>query len=84
MAIEHARVCGACERECPGWATRCPSCGSLSLVHRIVIHPAAAAPIVAVAEPKPPRKKAFRPHIAAAGREAARQSAPLYTERSFR
>lgn len=44
MSIEHARICGACERECPGWADRCPACGSLSLRHRITFVPAATAP----------------------------------------
>lgn len=41
MAIEHVRICGACERECPGWANRCPACGSLSLQYRITFVPAA-------------------------------------------
>lgn len=41
MAIEHVRVCGACERECPGWANRCPACGSLSLLYRVTFVPAA-------------------------------------------
>lgn len=47
MAIEHARICGACERECPAWADRCPACGSLSLRHRITFVPVAdiAAPV---------------------------------------
>ncbi len=48
MGIVHARVCGTCERESPSWAERCPSCGSLSLVHRIVIG-APAAPIATLA-----------------------------------
>jgi hypothetical protein len=39
MAIEHARLCGACEQNFPGWADRCPACGSTSLVQRIVIIP---------------------------------------------
>lgn len=46
MAIQYARVCGACERECPSWANRCPACGSTAIAHRMVItsstsHPAA-------------------------------------------
>jgi predicted amidophosphoribosyltransferase len=57
MGMTHARVCGACERECPSWANRCPSCGSLSLVHRIVIG-SAAAPIATLA--KGARKKPRR------------------------
>lgn len=39
MAIEHERICGACERACPGWANRCPTCGSLSLLYRITFVP---------------------------------------------
>ncbi len=70
MAIEHARICGACERECPSWASRCPTCGSLSLVHRMIIVPP-SAPIAAVAEAKPTRRKTSRPAIAAA-RESPR------------
>ena len=84
MAIKHARVCEACERECPGWAARCPSCGSLSLVHRIIVSAPAVAPVATVTESKPARKRALRQRVGAAGREAARQSNPLYTERSFR
>jgi len=57
MGMTHARVCGACERECPSWANRCPSCGSLSLVHRIVIG-SPAAPVTALA--KGGRKKPRR------------------------
>jgi predicted ATP-dependent serine protease len=61
MAIEHVRVCGACERECPGWANRCPACGSLSLLHRITFVP---APVVA-------------PHVSRSRAElAGRPSAP--------
>ncbi len=71
MAIERALICGACERECPSWANRCPACGSLSLVHRIIVVPA-SAPLAAIAGAKPARKKAIRPRLAAAGREASR------------
>jgi hypothetical protein len=70
MAIEHARICGACERECPSWASRCPTCGSLSLVHRITIVPP-SAPIATIAEAKPARRKTSRPRIAAS-RESPR------------
>lgn len=68
MAIEHARICGACERECPSWAARCPVCGSLSLVDRITIVPP-SAPIAALADAKPARRKTSHARIAAAGRE---------------
>jgi RNA polymerase subunit RPABC4/transcription elongation factor Spt4 len=39
MAIQHARVCGACERECPSWANRCPACGSTAITFQMVISP---------------------------------------------
>ncbi len=83
MAIEHARICGACERECPGWANRCPFCGSLSLVHRITIVPAPAS-VATIVGAKPARKRAARPRIAAAGREPPRQGTTLYSERTLR
>ncbi len=70
MPIEHARICGACERECPSWADRCPVCGSLSLVDRITIVPP-SAPIATLADAKPTRRKASRARIAA-GREPPR------------
>ncbi len=83
MAIEHARICGACERECPSWASRCPSCGSLSLVHRIIIVPI-PAPIATIAGAQPARKRVMRSRIAAAGRELPRQGTTLYSERTLR
>jgi hypothetical protein len=43
MAFEHTRVCADCERACPSWADRCPSCGGLSMVYRIVIAPPSAS-----------------------------------------
>jgi predicted ATP-dependent serine protease len=59
MGIAYARVCGTCERESPSWADRCPSCGSLSLVHRIVIGaPAAAVATLAAGPRKKPRRVA--------------------------
>jgi len=80
MAIEHVRVCGACERECPGWANRCPVCGSLSLLYRVTFVPTAvAAPggtrSVSVA-PKPVRKTG-RPVRIAATRDAKLRKTPL-------
>lgn len=39
MAIEHARLCGACEKDFPGWADRCPRCGNGTVLRRIVILP---------------------------------------------
>jgi RNA polymerase subunit RPABC4/transcription elongation factor Spt4 len=77
MAMSHARVCGACERECPSWAERCPVCGSSSLVRQIVVEPVspvaatshtAASPVAAPVSTKPPpRRKPSRPRSRAAG-----------------
>jgi predicted amidophosphoribosyltransferase len=59
MAFEHKRVCGECERVAPSWADRCPVCGSLSLVHQIVIAPP-AAPMSVISDAKPARRKPRR------------------------
>lgn len=84
MAIEHVRICGACERECPGWANRCPVCGSLSLVYRITFVPAAivasgtsrpATGCVAVAS-KSPHKGTARSRTTA-GHDAKLRKTPL-------
>jgi hypothetical protein len=78
MAIEHVRICGACERECPGWANRCPACGSLSLMYRITFVPAAV--VAPEATPrllgtgKTPRKS-LRSRIAA--QDATLRKTPL-------
>ncbi len=58
MAIEHARVCGACEQEVPSWASRCPVCGDTSLISRITIIPPAA--IATITEAKASRTKSHR------------------------
>jgi len=63
MAIEHARMCGSCERECPSWADRCPSCGNTSMFHRIVLIPAVSTiqrtePVTLVSTAKRPTKRA--------------------------
>jgi len=50
------RVCGACEREAPSWANRCPSCGSLSLVYQIVIS-APSTPVASIADAKQARRR---------------------------
>jgi len=73
MAIEHARICGDCERECPGWAHRCPVCGSNSLISRITIVPP-SAPITAIADAKSSRTKAYRRR--ASGREPPHSNSP--------
>jgi predicted ATP-dependent serine protease len=69
MAVEHARICGACGLESPSWADRCPVCGSLSLVHQVTIVP--AAPIATISA-KAARKKAHRARMI--GREPPRTS----------
>ncbi len=58
MAFEHARICGTCGRESPSWASRCPVCGSLSLVHRITIAP--PAQVAAISGSKGARRKKAR------------------------
>jgi RNA polymerase subunit RPABC4/transcription elongation factor Spt4 len=50
MAIQHARVCGACERECPSWANRCPACGSTAISFQMVITPPSGSNIHKLAE----------------------------------
>jgi hypothetical protein len=80
MAIEHLRVCGACERECPGWANRCPACGSLSLQYRITFVPATVVAPEATRRltgaGKPPRKSLGRSRITAA-HEAKLRKTPV-------
>jgi hypothetical protein len=61
MAIQYARVCGACERECPSWAHRCPVCGSTAIAHRMVI---TSAPPPAVANAQPARARRSRARVA--------------------
>jgi len=79
MSIEHVRICGACERECPGWANRCPACGSLSLLSRITFVPAtivaAEATLRLMAPGKTPRKSPARSRVAA--QEATLRKKPL-------
>lgn len=53
MAIHHARVCGACERECPSWANRCPSCGSTAISFQMIIAPPSGTSITKIAETAP-------------------------------
>ncbi|MGH8218773.1 MAG: hypothetical protein ACREUT_09450 [Steroidobacteraceae bacterium] len=86
MAIEHVRICGGCERECPGWANRCPVCGSLSLLYRITVVPAAAAVVPeaqraasgrAPASGQTAAHKGITRSRAAAAREAKLHKTPL-------
>jgi predicted ATP-dependent serine protease len=89
MAIELARICGACDRECPGWAARCPACGSLSLLHRLTVIPASVvAPSASLATraandytslAKPARKSVARSR-GIAGRESKPRKTPLAGE----
>ena len=53
MAIHHARVCGACERECPSWANRCPSCGSTAISFQMIIAPPSGTSIAKIADTAP-------------------------------
>ena len=65
MAIQHARVCGACERECPSWANRCPACGSTAISFQMIISPPSGANIHKLADTAP-RLRRNRVHIVAA------------------
>ena len=53
MAIQHARVCGACERECPSWANRCPACGSTAISYQLIIAPPSGTSIRTLADSAP-------------------------------
>jgi len=64
MAIQHARVCGACERECPSWANRCPACGSTAISFQMIISPPSGANIHKIAD-SAPRVRRNRVQIAA-------------------
>ncbi|HEV2701228.1 MAG TPA: hypothetical protein VGV09_06335 [Steroidobacteraceae bacterium] len=64
MAIQHARVCGACERECPSWANRCPACGSTAISFQMVITPPSGTSIRKVAD-HTPRLRRNRARVAA-------------------
>lgn len=62
MAIHHARVCGACERECPSWANRCPSCGSTAISYQMTITPPSGTSIRKLADTAP-RLRRSRAHV---------------------
>jgi len=53
MAIQHARVCGACERECPSWANRCPACGSTAITFQMIISPPNSGNVRKIADSAP-------------------------------
>ncbi len=53
MAIQHARVCGACERECPSWANRCPACGSTAITFQLIIAPPSSGNVRKIADSAP-------------------------------
>ena len=50
MAIQHTRVCSACERNCPSWANRCPACGSSAITDQLIIAPPSGSSIRKVAD----------------------------------
>ena len=63
MAIEHSRMCGSCDRECPSWADRCPACGNSATFRRIVVIPSApsfqrAEPVTLITSKIAARKRA--------------------------
>ncbi len=53
MGIQHARVCGACEHECPSWANRCPACGSTAISYQMIIAPPSGTRIAKIANNTP-------------------------------
>lgn len=65
MAIQHARVCGACERECPSWANRCPACGSTAISFQLIVAPPSGTSIRKLAD-NTPRLRRGRARVAAA------------------
>jgi hypothetical protein len=71
MAIQHARVCGACERECPSWANRCPACGSTAISFQMIISPPSGANVRKIADSAP---RVRRRALVAAAQEPAGES----------
>jgi len=59
MAMMHARICGACERECPSWADRCPACGSQEIGYRLTIV-SPSTPVAAISDARQARTKPRR------------------------
>jgi RNA polymerase subunit RPABC4/transcription elongation factor Spt4 len=53
MAIQHARVCEACERDCPSWANRCPACGSTAITFQMIITPPSSGNVRKLADSAP-------------------------------
>jgi predicted ATP-dependent serine protease len=64
MAIQHARVCAACERECPSWANRCPACGSTAITFQMIVSPPSGT--VSKLAGSTPRLRRSRTRVAAA------------------
>jgi hypothetical protein len=65
MAVQHARVCGACERECPSWANRCPACGSTAISFQLIVAPPGGTSIRKIAD-NAPRLRRSRARVATA------------------
>lgn len=75
MAIQHARICGACDRECPSWAHRCPACGSTAISYHMVLTPSGGT-VSPIAESQ---KRRGRPRANSVVREPAPAGAHLRT-----
>ena len=58
MAVQHARVCGACDRECPSWANRCPACGSTAISFQLIVAPPSGTSIRKLADKAPKLRRA--------------------------
>jgi RNA polymerase subunit RPABC4/transcription elongation factor Spt4 len=75
MAIQHARVCGACERECPSWANRCPACGSTAITFQMIIAPPSSGNVHKIADSAPRPRRSRVPAAPAAEGTTVRSSA---------
>jgi len=72
MAVQHARVCGACERECPSWANRCPACGSTAISYQLIVAPPGGTSIRQISDDAP-RLRRSRARVATAAESGVTQ-----------
>jgi hypothetical protein len=63
MAVQHARVCGACERECPSWANRCTACGSTAISYQLIVAPPGGTSIRKIADNAPRLRRSRAPGV---------------------
>jgi hypothetical protein len=77
MAIQHARVCGACERDCPSWANRCPACGSIAISFQMIVSPPTGTSIRQIADNSAARLRRSRVRVAATQEPGIPVKAPI-------